>query len=121
MTETDWAKIMGKRSMTVESYLLDHYHRHNSNPVVTFIYQFDSSPQRIDVKGCTDLRAFALRCRDFEHLEKLGLKHLTESVLGKTLDKSSHVRLSDWEAEELSEQQKKYAANDALVATDIFR
>ena len=88
---------------------------------MTFIYQFDSSPQRIDVKGCIDLRAFALRCRDFEHLEKLGLKHLTESILGKTLDKSAHMRLSDWEAEELTEQQKKYAANDALVATDIFR
>ena len=76
---------------------------------------------RIEVRGCMDLRGFALRCRDFEDLTKFGLKHLTERVLGRTLDKSPHVRLSNWEAETLDAQQTEYAANDALVATDIFR
>ena len=67
------------------------------------------------------MRAFAFRSRDFEDLSKFGLKHLTEAVLAETLDKSPGVRLSDWEAEKLSKQQTEYAANDALVATDIFR
>ena len=31
------------------------------------------------------------------------------------------MRLSNWEAETLDAQQTEYAANDALVATDIFR
>ena len=77
--------------------------------------------KRIEVRGCLDLRGFALRCRDFEDLTKFGLKHLTEVVLARTLDKSPHVRLSNWEAETLDAQQTEYAANDALVATDIFR
>ena len=62
-----------------------------------------------------------LRCRDFEHLEKLGLKNLAESILGQTLDKSPRLRLSNWEAEELTQRQREYAADDALVAVDIFR
>lgn len=75
----------------------------------------------LEVRGCIDLRAFTLRCHDFENLEKLGLKSLTESVLGITLDKNPKIRLSNWETVELSHVQKEYAAHDALVAMDIFR
>jgi hypothetical protein len=73
------------------------------------------------VKGCVDLRSFTLRCREFEKLEKLGLKSLAEAVLQRSLDKSPRLRQSDWEAEALTPEQMEYAANDALVAVDIFR
>ena len=96
--------------------------KYNFWPLVPFSHidrsLFSSS---LPVLGCLDLRAFVLRCRDFEHLEKLGLKNLTESILGQTLDKSPRLRLSDWEAEQLSQKQMEYAADDALVAVDIFR
>ena len=78
-------------------------------------------PSRLEVRGCLDLRSFVLRCPEYEHLRKLGLKNLTESILGRTLDKSARVRLSNWEAEELTDAQTEYAADDALVAVDIFR
>ena len=73
------------------------------------------------MNGCLDLRAFALCCRDFEHLTKLGLPHLAEAVLGKTLFKTFKVSASNWEADSLSYAQKTYAANDAMIAADIFK
>jgi len=62
-----------------------------------------------------------LRCRDFDQIEKLGLKGLAETVLNQSLDKSFKLRVSDWEADYLTKGQIDYAADDALVAVDIYK
>ena len=44
---------------------------------------------------------------------------LASSFLGLRMDKDWRVRASDWEADDLSERQSLYAANDALVSINI--
>lgn len=44
---------------------------------------------------------------------------LASSFLGLRMDKDWRVRASDWEADEMSERQILYAANDALVPVNI--
>ena len=44
---------------------------------------------------------------------------LASSFLGLRMDKDWRVRASDWEADELSERQTLYAANDALISVNI--
>ncbi len=56
------------------------------------------------VRGCVDLRYIALRSKSFSG-GITGLKGMAEKVLGVTLNKSFHLRCSDWEAEELTEAQ----------------
>uniref|UniRef100_A0A1I8M6E0 Exonuclease 3'-5' domain-containing protein 2 n=1 Tax=Musca domestica TaxID=7370 RepID=A0A1I8M6E0_MUSDO len=50
-----------------------------------------------------------------------GLANLSKSVLNVELDKHWRLVCSDWEATELSPKQLNYAANDALVAVEIFK
>ncbi|NXV72390.1 EXD2 protein, partial [Atlantisia rogersi] len=72
------------------------------------------------VKGSVDLRYLAMRQRkDLLH-NCLSLKSLAEKVLNCPLDKSPHVRCSDWEAEELTQNQVLYAARDAQVSVALF-
>ncbi|KAM6275146.1 exonuclease 3'-5' domain-containing protein 2 isoform 2-T2 [Porphyrio hochstetteri] len=72
------------------------------------------------VKGSVDLRYLAMRQRkDLLH-NCLSLKSLAEKVLNCPLDKSPHVRCSDWEAEELTQDQVLYAARDAQVSVALF-
>ncbi|NXT75943.1 EXD2 protein, partial [Zapornia atra] len=72
------------------------------------------------VKGNVDLRYLAMRQRkDLLH-NCLSLKSLAEKVLNCPLDKSPHVRCSDWEAEELTQDQVLYAARDAQVSVALF-
>ena len=56
------------------------------------------------VRGCVDLRYIAVRSKSF-NVGVTGLKGMAEKVLNVTLNKSYHLRCSDWEAEELSEAQ----------------
>ena len=44
---------------------------------------------------------------------------LASSFLSLRMDKDWRVRASDWEADELSERQTLYAANDALISMNI--
>jgi len=76
----------------------------------------------LDLVGCVDLRHLVLdfRCRNSGHPGKLGLESLASEILGVSLDKDWRLRAGDWEADILSERQIKYAANDALVAVNIF-
>ena len=53
------------------------------------------------------------------HFRKLGMAGLASSFLGLRMDKDWRVRASDWEADELSERQTLYAANDALISVNI--
>ncbi|XP_068802277.1 exonuclease 3'-5' domain-containing protein 2 isoform X1 [Struthio camelus] len=72
------------------------------------------------VKGNVDLRYLAMRQRkDLLH-NCLSLKALAEKVLNCPLDKSPHVRCSNWEAEELTQDQVLYAAKDAQVSVALF-
>ncbi|XP_019618501.1 PREDICTED: exonuclease 3'-5' domain-containing protein 2-like [Branchiostoma belcheri] len=73
----------------------------------------------ITVRGCVDLRHLAIRHKSLQN-GRLGLQALAERVLGVNMEKSRTVRCSDWEAQELSQEQITYAANDALVSVDIF-
>ncbi|CAN8025827.1 unnamed protein product [Ixodes persulcatus] len=74
----------------------------------------------IDVWGCLDLR-HALGCLpELGHFPEMGLRSLSESLLGVSPDKSWRLRCSNWEADVLTEKQIRYAANDALLAVQIF-
>ncbi|XP_065695456.1 exonuclease 3'-5' domain-containing protein 2 isoform X2 [Patagioenas fasciata] len=74
----------------------------------------------LPVKGSVDLRYLAMRQRkDLLH-NCLSLKSLAEKVLNCPLDKSPHVRCSNWEAEELTPDQVLYAARDAQVSVALF-
>ncbi|XP_062351789.1 exonuclease 3'-5' domain-containing protein 2 isoform X3 [Cinclus cinclus] len=74
----------------------------------------------LPVKGSMDLRYLAMRQRkDLLH-NCLSLKSLAEKVLNFPLDKSPHVRCSNWEAEELTQDQVLYAARDAQVSVALF-
>ncbi|XP_061319251.1 exonuclease 3'-5' domain-containing protein 2 isoform X2 [Pezoporus flaviventris] len=73
----------------------------------------------LPVKGSVDLRYLAMRqWKDLPHC--LSLKSLAEEVLNCPLDKSPHVRCSNWEAEELTQDQVLYAARDAQVSVALF-
>ncbi|XP_064421278.1 exonuclease 3'-5' domain-containing protein 2 [Latimeria chalumnae] len=74
----------------------------------------------ITVKGSVDLRYLAMRQRrDLFHCG-LSLKLLAQEVLNFSLDKSLRLRCSDWEVEELSQEQVSYAARDAQVSVALF-
>ncbi|CAH0722959.1 unnamed protein product, partial [Brenthis ino] len=70
----------------------------------------------VKLRGTLDVRHIAILC----NYEAGGLAALSKSMLGVILDKSWRIRCSDWEAEELTERQIKYAAADAHVAVKIF-
>ncbi|XP_028839877.1 exonuclease 3'-5' domain-containing protein 2 isoform X2 [Denticeps clupeoides] len=71
--------------------------------------------------GCTvDLRYLALRQRHSLLTNGLSLKSLAADLLNITLDKSLELRCSDWEAKQLSQEQIKYAAQDAQVSIALF-
>ncbi|KAM9013841.1 exonuclease 3'-5' domain-containing protein 2 isoform 2-T3 [Ara ararauna] len=73
----------------------------------------------LPVRGSVDLRYLAMRqWKDLPHC--LSLKSLAEEVLNCPLDKSPHVRCSNWEAEELTQDQVLYAARDAQVSVALF-
>ncbi|CAH1643173.1 unnamed protein product [Spodoptera littoralis] len=70
----------------------------------------------VELRSSLDIRHLAEYCG----YEPGGLATLSSVLLRAALDKSWRVRCSDWEAEELSERQKKYAAIDAHVAIKLF-
>ena len=52
--------------------------------------------------------------------DKLSLAGLCEDVLGRQLSKPPHIRLSNWEAEPLSDAQLSYAACDAYAGYRVY-
>ncbi|XP_039254782.2 exonuclease 3'-5' domain-containing protein 2-like isoform X1 [Styela clava] len=71
----------------------------------------------ISVQGCLDLRAFAAR---YQITETRGLQSMAKELVNINLNKSRHLRCSDWDAESLSNDQTTYAAMDAFSALKIF-
>ena len=51
-------------------------------------------------------------------IEANGLRKLTAIILGFRISKNAQV--SNWEADELNEKQKRYAATDAWVCLEMF-
>ncbi|XP_060684308.1 exonuclease 3'-5' domain-containing protein 2 [Hemiscyllium ocellatum] len=75
----------------------------------------------IMVRGCLDVRYLAMRqSRKNSFACSPSLKSLAQDVLNYTLDKSLHLRCSNWEAEELSNEQVAYAAQDAQISVALF-
>ncbi|XP_002719587.3 exonuclease 3'-5' domain-containing protein 2 isoform X1 [Oryctolagus cuniculus] len=72
------------------------------------------------VRGCLDLRYLAVRQRNNLLRNGLSLKSLAETVLNFPLDKSLQLRCSNWDAENLTEDQVTYAARDAQVSVALF-
>ncbi|KAM8834231.1 exonuclease 3'-5' domain-containing protein 2 isoform 1-T1 [Synchiropus picturatus] len=71
--------------------------------------------------SCTvDLRYLALRQQLATLDNGLSLKSLASELLSVSLDKSSELRCSNWEAEQLSLDQMTYAAQDAQVSVALF-
>lgn len=60
------------------------------------------------------------RERDAVPSGSVGLEVLCAVVLGETMDKSPEVRLSKWSRTTLADEQKKYAALDAIKSLQIF-
>ncbi|GCB65742.1 hypothetical protein scyTo_0013496 [Scyliorhinus torazame] len=75
----------------------------------------------ITVRGCLDVRYLVMRqSRKCNFTCALSLKSLAQDILHFTLDKSLHLRCSNWEAEELTNEQVTYAAQDAQVSVALF-
>lgn len=50
----------------------------------------------------------------------MSLSALSQQIIGETMDKDWKIRCSNWEAPQLSDRQIQYAANDAIVAAQVF-
>ncbi|KAM3855805.1 exonuclease 3'-5' domain-containing protein 2 [Vipera latastei] len=74
----------------------------------------------VTVKGTVDLRYLALRHSKTFCKNGLSLKSLAEKLLQYSLDKSLHLCCSNWEAEQLTQEQIDYAARDAQVSVALF-
>lgn len=71
----------------------------------------------VNVKATLDLRLLANTAR----FEPCSLAKLSKQHLNVQLDKDRRIRDSNWEAFELTERQKKYAAEDALAGLKIYQ
>jgi len=65
--------------------------------------------------GFLDLQQYAEAFR----IDEKGLKKLTAIVLGRRISKSQQV--SNWDADQLTEAQLRYAATDAWICLEIYR
>ncbi|MBQ2491742.1 MAG: 3'-5' exonuclease domain-containing protein 2, partial [Bacteroidales bacterium] len=79
-----------------------------------------------DIKGLQQYRKF--EARGFVDLQKIvwewgikdkSVKKMAAIILGMRISKSQ--QLSNWEAENLSESQQKYAATDAWVCREMYK
>ncbi|KAM4013258.1 exonuclease 3'-5' domain-containing protein 2 [Anomaloglossus baeobatrachus] len=74
----------------------------------------------LSVKGIVDIRYLAMRHRRDSFQNSLSLKSLSETILCYPLDKSFQLRCSNWDADELTQDQVFYAARDAQVSVALF-
>lgn len=74
----------------------------------------------IDVRGCVDLRHIVTLFPELYGFTAGGLRTLSSEFLDVILDKSWRVRCSNWEADVLTKNQIRYAAEDALLSAQIF-
>ncbi|MBN3300330.1 EXD2 protein, partial [Amia calva] len=71
--------------------------------------------------NCTvDVRYLAMRQRRITVHNGLSLKSLAQDILNFSLEKSLQLRCSNWEAEQLSQEQVLYAGRDAQVSVALF-
>ena len=70
-------------------------------------------------QGIINLGKYA-RVRDVVQCGTVGLGKLCELTLRMSLDKGSGVRFSNWNAKQLDDLQKKYAALDAIVSRMVY-
>ncbi|XP_037076993.1 exonuclease 3'-5' domain-containing protein 2-like [Pollicipes pollicipes] len=76
----------------------------------------------LSVRGCLDLRHLAGRHPDKARLlARPGLASMAALLLDVQLSKSRRLRCSNWGADQLTDAQQGYAANDALVGALLFQ
>ena len=71
----------------------------------------------IDTQNCIDLARLLRESRARE----MGAKGAVTKYLGLNLQKSKRISTSNWASAVLSDKQKKYAADDASCALQIYR
>ena len=71
--------------------------------------------RKFDPEGFIDLQGFVKNYG----IQSSGLKKLTAIVLGFRISKRQQV--TNWEADQLTEEQKVYAATDAWVCREIYQ
>lgn len=69
----------------------------------------------LDPQGFIDLQEYV----KFFHINDISLQKIYAIVFGEKISK--HQRLTNWEAETLTEQQQKYAAIDAWACLRLYR
>ncbi|CAL1288474.1 unnamed protein product [Larinioides sclopetarius] len=74
----------------------------------------------LEVHGFLDIRYLAKNLNEFQG-KNMSLKSLGRDLLGIDLNKSRELRCSNWNADKLSEDQLKYAADDAIISAKIFK
>jgi ribonuclease D len=75
----------------------------------------------LPVATTVDLRGLAADGMDRPDLRLAGLEALVRAVMGAELEKPKSVRMGPWDAEDLSDEQIKYACIDAFVSFEIGR
>ncbi|KAL6616030.1 hypothetical protein ACP70R_038300 [Stipagrostis hirtigluma subsp. patula] len=75
----------------------------------------------LGVGRAVDLRQLAADTLGRPELRRAGLQALAWEVMGVQMEKPHHVRVSDWEARELTEDQFKYACADAFASFELGR
>ncbi|KAK4266615.1 hypothetical protein QN277_027507 [Acacia crassicarpa] len=75
---------------------------------------------KISIKGVKDI-SFLAKQKLVGDIQSFGLSSLTEKLLSKQLKKPSNIRLGNWEALPLSEQQLHYAATDAYASWYLYQ
>ncbi|KAM9354758.1 exonuclease 3'-5' domain-containing protein 2 isoform 2-T2 [Pholidichthys leucotaenia] len=74
----------------------------------------------LSLASTVDVRHLAVRQRQASLSNGLSLKSLAADLLRVPLDKSVEVCCSDWEADELTQEQMTYAARDAQISVALF-
>ncbi|XP_064487258.1 exonuclease 3'-5' domain-containing protein 2-like [Ornithodoros turicata] len=72
------------------------------------------------VRGCLDLRHIITQFTELSGVPVGGLQALSSHLLAVRPEKSWRIRCSDWAADNLTQKQINYAAEDALLSVQIF-
>ncbi|MCL7034101.1 hypothetical protein MKW94_010443 [Papaver nudicaule] len=87
-----------------------------SEDVEKLLYDYE-----LGIGSTIDLRVLAAQKMNKSELKKMGLRDLTEAVLGLNLVKPKKVTMSRWDAEYLTYDQVLYACLDVVVAFKMAR
>ena len=116
-------------SSETEAFLFRLLHLNDHSPFIPFFEDEGIVKAgvaiRDDIKGLQKLFPFSPKgfieladLAKINQLKNFGLKGMTEEVLGLTLSK--RAKLTNWETQEFTHEQKIYAATDAWIGREIY-